>query len=170
VLRAKERSFRSRRRGVEGIDTRMVGREEELKILQDAYHAVLAGDGLRIVTIVGDAGLGKSRLLYEFEHWVDLQPAGVLLYRGRARLETQRLPYGLLRDMFAFRFAIKDDDTAETVREKVMAGFIEMLGHGEKTEMKAHFVGHLLTPNRSITAPSVTWPTISGPPPARIRC
>jgi class 3 adenylate cyclase/tetratricopeptide (TPR) repeat protein len=144
VLRAKERSFRSRRRGVEGIDTRMVGREEELKILQDAYHAVLAGDGLRIVTIVGDAGLGKSRLLYEFEHWVDLQPAGVLLYRGRARLETQRLPYGLLRDMFAFRFAIKDDDTAETVREKVMAGFIEMLGHGEKTEMKAHFVGHLL--------------------------
>jgi class 3 adenylate cyclase len=41
VLRAKPRSFRTRRRGVEGIETQMVGREAELKTLTDAYFMVV---------------------------------------------------------------------------------------------------------------------------------
>jgi tetratricopeptide (TPR) repeat protein len=135
---------RTRRRGVEGIETHMVGRQAELKALQDSYYAVVEDGERQIVTIVGEAGLGKSRLLYEFENWLDLQPQAMLPYRGRARLETRRLPYGLLRDMFAFHFAIQDDDPAQVVREKMVTGFAETLGPGETTDLHAHFVGQFL--------------------------
>jgi tetratricopeptide (TPR) repeat protein len=97
-----------------------------------------------MVTVVGEAGLGKSRLLYEFENWVDLLPEDVHLYKGRAQLETQSLPYGLLRDLFAWRFGIQDDDRAEAARGKLVAGFQEALGVGESSELKSHIIGQLL--------------------------
>ncbi|HEY1409899.1 MAG TPA: tetratricopeptide repeat protein, partial [Promineifilum sp.] len=93
---------------------------------------------------VGDAGLGKSRLLYEFENWVDLQPVKVQLYRGRAWMETQKLPYGLLRNVFVFRCGIHDDDANPVVRDKLVSAFQGVLGEGLETTRKAHIVGHLI--------------------------
>jgi hypothetical protein len=67
VLRARPRAFRLYTRGVEGMETRMVGRDPELKYLQDALlTAIEEGEG-QMVTITGEAGVGKSRLLYEFQ-------------------------------------------------------------------------------------------------------
>ena len=144
VLRQKARSFRTRRRGVEGVETRMVGRDAELAVLQALYECMIEQRECLSAVVVGDAGLGKSRLLYEFENWADLQPANVNLYRGRARLETQRLPYGLLRDVFVFRCGIHDDDSAAAVRGKLVEGFRLILGEGEAVDVKAHVVGHML--------------------------
>jgi len=143
ILRPKARSFRTRRRGVEGIETRMIGRDAEMSRLQ-AIYTVLVEDGRgRVITVVGEAGLGKSRLLYEFENWGDLQPVNVQLYRGRARQETQQLPFGLLRDVFVFRCGIFDDDEPAAVRDKLVAGFRALLGD-DTAELSAHLVGHLL--------------------------
>jgi predicted ATPase len=147
VLRRKPRAFRTRRRGVEGVETRMIGRDAELARLQAAFRRVIETGEAASVVVVGQAGLGKSRLLYEFENWVDLQPVNVQLYRGRARLETQRLPYGLLRDVFVFRCGIYDDDSAAAAREKLVDGFRAVFGQGAEgndAERKAHLVGHLL--------------------------
>ena len=65
-----------------------------------------------MVTICGEAGVGKSRLLYEFQNWIELQPPihTVRLFQGRGRQEARDLPYSLLRDLFAFRFQVLDDD------------------------------------------------------------
>jgi len=150
VLRAKPRAFYRGMRLVEGVETRMIGRGAEFETLQDAYFSVVEDGELQILTIVGEAGLGKSRLLYEFENWVDLQPANVRLYRGRAHLETQRLPYDLLRSLFTFRFDIRDDDSQDVVQEKWSDGFAEAWGDSptdlspEKVEMRAHILGQLL--------------------------
>jgi predicted ATPase/class 3 adenylate cyclase len=150
VLRAKPRAFYRGMRLVEGIETRMIGRQAELETLKDAYYTVVEDGEPQIVTIIGEAGLGKSRLLYEFENWIDLQPEQVRLYRGRAHLESQRLPYDLLRSIFAFRFDIRDDDSLEVVQEKWLAGFAEAWGDSptdlppEKVEMRAHILGQLL--------------------------
>jgi class 3 adenylate cyclase/tetratricopeptide (TPR) repeat protein len=142
VLAAKPRSFRTRRRGVEGVETRMVGRDREYKRLQELFSAMLDGSKGQFVTIVGEPGLGKSRLLYEFENWVDLRPERVQLYRGRARLETRRLPYGLLRDLFATRFDIHDSDSEATAIQKLEGGIAEIIGSGH--EDWAHFIGYLI--------------------------
>jgi ABC-type oligopeptide transport system substrate-binding subunit len=98
----------------------------------------------QIVTIVGDAGVGKSRLLYEFDNWIELLPETVRYFKGRARQEMQHVPYALLRDLFAFRFQIQDSDDAETVRHKVVQGITEVLEVAESGEMKAHLLGHLM--------------------------
>jgi class 3 adenylate cyclase len=99
VRSAKPRAFHVLTRGVEGVETRMVGRETELKYLQDALlTAIEEGEG-QVVTVVGEAGVGKSRLIYEFQNWFELLPQVVRLFAGQAKLETQHIPYSLLRDL-----------------------------------------------------------------------
>ena len=85
----------------------MFGREAEQTFLQTCYQQMVQHKSRQVVTINADAGVGKSRLLFEFESWVDLQPANVQIWRGRARPDTQHLPYGLLRSLFAFRYQIQ---------------------------------------------------------------
>ena len=58
VERAKPRAFRLPARGVEGVETAMVGREPELKRLQGAFLAAADGEP-GMVTLVGEAGLGR---------------------------------------------------------------------------------------------------------------
>ena len=58
------------------------------------------------VTVVADAGMGKSRLLYEFQNWAETRPERFKLFRGRADPQTRRQPYGLLRDLLAQRLEI----------------------------------------------------------------
>ena len=115
VQRAKPRRFRMPARGVEGIATRMIGREVELRRLQDALTTAIQESEGQVITIVGDAGVGKSRLVDEFQNWMELLPDQVRLFRARAHPETQNQPYALLRDLFAFRFQIQDNDPLEVV-------------------------------------------------------
>ncbi len=67
VREIKPRAFRVQTRGVEGVETRMVGRNDELRFLQDALMTAFEEGEGHVVTVSGEAGVGKSRLLYEFE-------------------------------------------------------------------------------------------------------
>jgi len=73
VERATPRTLRATTRGIEGMQARMVGRESELGVLQAAFDATIAENRGRAVTVVGEAGLGKSRLLAEFQQSLDLR-------------------------------------------------------------------------------------------------
>ncbi len=144
ILNAKPRAFRSYTRGVEGIETRMVGRHDELKYLQDALLSAIEDSEGQVVTIMGEAGVGKSRLLYEFQNWIELQPPRVRFYEGRAHQEAQGMPLRMLRDLFEFRFQLQENDTREAVREKVEAGFLEVFGKADEGQMRAHILGQWL--------------------------
>lgn len=149
VKQAKPRAFRLGTRGIEGIETRMIGRESELEQMLDALHIVIEDGEMQAVTVVGEAGLGKSRLLYEFREQVVLLPESVRVFNGRATEAMRGLPYSLLRDVFAFRFLIQDSDSAATAREKLVNGILDLassgvFGMGEEAEMKAHFIGQLI--------------------------
>ncbi len=144
VKRAKPRAFRVRTRGVEGVETRMVGREGELQILQDIYRDAMEGYQPQVVTVVGQAGVGKSRLLYEFDNWIELVPEEVRVLQGRGRQETQNQPYALLRDLLSSHFQIQESNGAAQVREKVETGFGEVFGSHQSGQQKAHIVGQLL--------------------------
>ena len=165
VQRAKPRAFRFETRGVEGVETRTIGREPELQALQNAYLDAVEGGPVpgrsslgttlsrddrteagprqdwgetRVAIVSGDAGVGKSRLLYEFLNWAELRPEQFWLFKGRARAETQGVPYAVLRDLFANRFEILESDSAATVLRKFRAGM-----QGFLDPERADLVGHL---------------------------
>jgi class 3 adenylate cyclase/tetratricopeptide (TPR) repeat protein len=142
ILRAKPRAFRLTSRGVRGIETRMVGREAELERLKRALREVIEKRETQVITIVGEAGVGKSRLLYEFDNWIALLSEMVWHFKGRAGEQTSNLPYFLIRDLLSFHFEIQDSDPAAVVQEKLERGIAEFVGV-DYVE-KAHFMGHLI--------------------------
>ena len=142
VQRVRPRAFRMGRRGVEGVTTRMVGREAEFQSIQSALEQCLVHRRVTLVVVKGDAGLGKSRLIYEFEAWLDSYPTDFYLFKGRADEETMSLPYSLLRDVFSNCFQIRDSDSQAEAREKLMQGMAGMTGAGN--EEQTAFIGELL--------------------------
>lgn len=142
VQRVRPRAFRIGRRGVEGVTTRMVGRETEFRMIGSALEQSARDRRVSVVLVKGDAGLGKSRLIYEFEAWLDSHPTDFYLFKGRADEESMSLPYSLLRDVFRERFQIRDSDSQAEAREKLVRGMTAMTSVG--TEERAAFIGELL--------------------------
>jgi len=140
ILRAKPRAFRMRTRGVEGIETHMVGRDSELQELRDILREVMAGASTRLVTITGEAGVGKSRLLDEVDDWIELLPERIWYFVGRASPELRAMPYGVIRDVFAHRFEILESDGAATVLDKFRAGTAGILDP-DQADLVGHMVG-----------------------------
>ncbi len=144
IERAKPRAFRAGTRGVEGVEARMVGRHAELEKLLDALQAVMDDHKLQMVMVLGDAGLGKTRLLYEFDSRIEVMPEHIQVFNARATESTRGLPYALVRDLFSFRFQILDSDPAAVAREKLEQGMIACFSEGEEALVRAHFIGHLI--------------------------
>jgi predicted ATPase/class 3 adenylate cyclase len=142
VQRVRPRAFRIGRRGVEGVTTRMVGRETEFQVIQSALEQSVINRRVTLVIVKGDAGLGKSRLIYEFESWLDSHPTEFYLFKGRADEETMSLSYSLLRDVFSNRFQIRDSDSQAEARGKLVKGMAAMTRIG--SEERAAFIGELL--------------------------
>lgn len=115
-------------RGVEGVVTRTIGREPQLRQLQDAYAAVLTERARRIVTVVGEAGVGKSRLVHDIDTWLARLPSEVWVLRGRASPSTENVPNALLRSVFAERLGIRATDAPDRVRQKWREGWSRLLG------------------------------------------
>ena len=147
VTRAKPRNFRIGTRGIEGVTTKMIGRDAELEQLQAAFRRLFEARTLAAVTVVADAGIGKSRLLYEFEAWSEARHESFFLFRGRATPQTGAQAFGLLRDILAWRFQIQDDDSLETARQKMEDGIKPLFLHDDGTDLAeahAHLLGHLV--------------------------
>ncbi len=142
IQRIKPRAFRTGRRGVEGVTTRMVGRTAEFQTIQSAFEQCVTSGHVTVAVVKGDAGLGKSRLIYEFEAWLEAQPAEFYLFKGRADEETMSLPYSLLRDVFCERFQIRDNDSQAEAREKLMRGIAAL--SKLVSEERASLIGELL--------------------------
>jgi class 3 adenylate cyclase len=144
VNRVKPRSFRVPTRGVEGIETRTIGREAELGRMKALYEATSFQRQIYLLILVAEAGTGKSRLLYEFNNWLDLQPHPPLLLKGRSTQEMAKIPYGLLRDIFSFLFEIQDTDSAAVARDKLQRGMESFTSDDRSATLYTHFIGHLI--------------------------
>jgi tetratricopeptide (TPR) repeat protein len=145
VQSERERGFRlDDGRGVEGVETRTIGRDLELRQLQDRFHEIVEERQWQVVTVVGDAGVGKSRLLSDFGRWLDELPEPVWWFGGRAAHSGPSQPYAMLHDLFASRFGIHDSDEPAEVRRKWEFGVEPALGRGPDATLKADLIGFWL--------------------------
>jgi len=142
VQRAKPRAFRLARRGFEDLSTAMVGRERELAQLLGALEIAAHERRVAAVTVLGEAGLGKSRLIEEYQAALDLDPRSFWLLLGRADRSQRLQPYALLRDMLAWRLQIADSDSAELAKAKLVDGLATRLGPEGAT--RARYIGQLI--------------------------
>ena len=99
--------------------SRFVGRERELEILWDCYERVRDGRG-QALSIVAEAGLGKSRLLYEFRK--SLVNKEVTFLEGRCVSYGQNSPYIPVIDILKDNFRIEIEDGPEEIQEKAKRG------------------------------------------------
>ena len=118
--------------------------EEELAKMKFAFEETIEACQLHLINLVAEAGTGKSRLLYEFTKWLDVQEHSIHLFKGRATQEMAQIPYALLRDIFSSSFGIQDHDTAATARQKLEQGILSFIGNQENATLYAHFIGHLI--------------------------
>ncbi|TFV82927.1 tetratricopeptide repeat protein [Blastococcus sp. CT_GayMR20] len=121
-------------RGVEGVVTRTVGREAEFRVLRDAFAGVVAEGGRRVVTVLGEAGVGKSRLVHDVETWLARLPTEVWVLRGRGSPSTQGVANTLLRSVFGERLGIRSTDDPERVRRRWAQGWTQLHGGVEDTD------------------------------------
>lgn len=140
----RPRAFRVPTRGVEGIETRTIGREEELAGMKLAFENTVGECRLHLINIIAEAGTGKSRLLYEFTKWLEIQDQPIQFFKGRATQEIAQIPYALLRDIFSSSFGIQDHDTAALAREKLEQGILSYVGNKENASLYVPFIGHLI--------------------------
>jgi class 3 adenylate cyclase/tetratricopeptide (TPR) repeat protein len=145
VRRAKPRVFRSITRGVAGIEARTVGRADELQTLQTAYGEIAEHGGMTWVGVRGTAGVGKTRLVAEFNAWLELRDERMRLLRARAARGDERAPFALLRWMWFDRFQITDDAPLAQAEAKWVQKFFELWGRTDADAVeRAHALGLLV--------------------------
>lgn len=101
----------------------MVGRMAELSALQSAFFTALEKRELQMVTVIGEPGIGKSRLLREFQRWLQTFSHQTNLLYGRAEAETTAQPFSLVRSLVRLRLGIQSSDSADVARDKFEQGF-----------------------------------------------
>ena len=100
-------------------DTPVVGREEELAALEAAWDEVTTERRARLVTVIGDAGVGKTRLVREIMD--RLSARGARIISGRCLPYGDGITYWPLRGMVLGAAGIHQDDTPEQAQEKILA-------------------------------------------------
>ncbi len=108
-------------RGIEGLSSPLVGRSREFERLQEILRELQQGRG-GIVFLIGEAGLGKTRLIEELQKdWLEDGRPQRSWIRSRAISYDANQPYGLLRDHLRSICGLASDDTPEEAREKIQA-------------------------------------------------
>src|SRR5262245_6976490 len=108
-----------RPRGVAGLRHAFVGRERELELLQTTYLRVVEGREPHLVTIVGDAGIGKTRLIDAVVETVQRDPNPPVCYAGRCLPYGRGVTYWPLAEVLKRHLGSSDDDAEALVRAKL---------------------------------------------------
>ncbi len=106
------------------LEAPFVGRTGEITLLKDLFHATARERRLRVVSITGQAGIGKSRLAWEFEKYIDGITGDVYWHQGRSPAYGEAITFWALGEMVRRRAGVAEDENGDTTARKVR----EMLG------------------------------------------
>jgi tetratricopeptide (TPR) repeat protein len=119
--------------------TPFVGRQREMDVLLERFEDVAAGRG-QVIFIAGDAGIGKSRLLYELRRALDARGHRVTWREGQCVSYGQTIPFLPLMDQLRRNFGIEELDGEAEIITRVEQGMRGMGG----VEAHIPFIRYLL--------------------------
>jgi class 3 adenylate cyclase/tetratricopeptide (TPR) repeat protein len=103
----------------EVLEAPFVGRADELRLLKDLFHATGRESRARLVSVVGPAGIGKSRLSWEFLKYIDGVMDTVWWHDGRSPAYGEGISFWALGEMIRARCRLLESDDEATTRQKV---------------------------------------------------
>ena len=112
----------SKRKGLgrsDRLEAPFVGRENELRLLKDLFHATARERRARLVSITGQGGIGKTRLAWEFLKYVDGVVEGVWWHDGRSPAYGEGVTFWALGEMIRSRAGLLETDDAATTRTRI---------------------------------------------------
>jgi len=128
-------------RGIEGLRARMIGREHEFADLKEAADACLDGQG-RMVSIIGEAGIGKSRLVSELRQYLnskgaketggqgDEEPISSAILEGRCVSVGQPISYWPFLDILRAYLGLGEEDDETTRAHRLTESITQLMPQG----------------------------------------
>jgi class 3 adenylate cyclase len=132
---------------VAGQVTRLVGRTEEMDRLELALQVTADSRAPQLVTVVGPPGIGKSRLIHEFESHVHLLSGSPVLLRAGTRGACPDAPFALVRDLLLRRFDIRPQHSHYLIEHRLRQALAEL----ERSEGNREPWGHAATPAQALS-------------------
>ena len=105
----------------DALEPPFVGRADELRFLKEQFHATGRERRTRLVSLVGQAGIGKSRLAWELEKYLDGVVETVFWHRGRSPSYGEGVTFWALGEMIRRRAGLAEGADEETTRVAVAA-------------------------------------------------
>ncbi len=152
VIETLQQPTKLRYRSMGGLETNLVSREEELRHLEELYHKAQNGERPILALLVGELGLGKSRLMMEFASRLETEEPHLTLISSRAFQQVSKVPFYLWRILWANLFNVQENDSPEVARQKFIEGVGSLWGQYLGTISiveTAHFIGDLV---------GINWP------------
>ncbi len=103
----------------DSLEPPFVGRDAELTLLKDLLHATSREGRARLVAVTGPAGIGKSRLAWELEKYVDGLVEDVYWHRGRSPSYGEGIAFWALGEMVRRRAGLAESDDEPTTRQRI---------------------------------------------------
>src|SRR5439155_2063457 len=125
---------------VRRLDSPMVGRQRQRAALANAFEAAVAESSCHLFTVLGAAGVGKSRLVHEFLSPLRSETDARIL-RGRCLAYGEGITFWPVREVITQAAGIGDNDPPERARE-LIASLLRV--SGERDELVPELVGQLL--------------------------
>jgi predicted ATPase/class 3 adenylate cyclase len=127
-----------------GLEAPFVGRDRELRRIKDLFHECADGGKAHLVSVTGIAGIGKSRLAWEFYKYFDGIAQITYWHRGRCLSYGDGVTYWALADMVRMRCRIGEDEEPSAALEKLQLALEEYLSDPEERAFVEPRLAHLL--------------------------
>ena len=141
-----------------GLGAPLVGRDGELRAVKELFHACVERRTPRLVVVSGPAGVGKSRLGWEFEKYLDGLADTVLWHRGRCLSYGEGVAFWALAEIVRQRLGIAEEDPSEVAAAKLAEGLVRFVADSTERDYVGVRLARLWGAAYPSTAPAVLGP------------
>jgi class 3 adenylate cyclase/tetratricopeptide (TPR) repeat protein len=127
-----------------GLEPPFVGRDREVRLIKELFHASAGDRKAHLVSVVGIGGIGKSRLAWEFEKYIDGLAERVWWHSGRCLAYGDGVAFWALGEMVRGRAGILEDEDTASARAKLRAAIEEHLPDPQERRFVEPRLAHLL--------------------------